>query len=108
MDGLIKKTVGKGEETAVASGGMPRRAMRNITLLAICQALTQSSNTLMNASAALAVLTIVSPDMRMWANLPITMQHFGVMLSVFPASLLMMRRGRKFGFRSGSAMGMVG
>jgi hypothetical protein len=57
----------------------------------------------MNASSALAVLTIVSPDMRMWANLPITMQHFGVMLSVFPASLLMMRRGRKFGFRSGSA-----
>ncbi|HTB38944.1 MAG TPA: hypothetical protein VK777_17750, partial [Reyranella sp.] len=67
--------------------GMPRRAMRNIMLLAICQALTQSSNTLMNASSALAVLTIVSPDMRMWANLPITMQHFGVMLSVFPASL---------------------
>ena len=88
--------------------GMPRRAMRNIALLAICQALTQSSNTLMNASAALAVLTIVSADTRMWANLPITMQHFGVMLSVFPASLLMMRRGRKFGFRAGSAMGVVG
>jgi MFS family permease len=103
LDGSIKV-----EETVVTSGGMPRRAMRNITLLAICQALTQSSNTLMNASSALAVLTIVSPDMRMWANLPITMQHFGVMLSVFPASLLMMRRGRKFGFRSGSAMGMVG
>ena len=108
MDGLVKKTVGKVEETAVASAGMPRRAMRNIALLAICQALTQSSNTLMFASSALAVLTIVSPDMRMWANLPITMQHFGVMLSVFPASMLMMRRGRKFGFRSGSAMGMVG
>jgi MFS family permease len=44
----------------------------------------------------------------MWANLPVTMQHLGVMLSVFPASLLMMRRGRKFGFRSGSAMAMVG
>ena len=103
MDGSIKV-----EEAAVASGGVPRRAMRNIALLAICQALTQSSNTLMFASSALAVLTIVSPDMRMWANLPITMQHFGVMLSVFPASMLMMRRGRKFGFRSGSAMGMVG
>ncbi|HTG20158.1 MAG TPA: hypothetical protein VK681_08945, partial [Reyranella sp.] len=89
LDGSIKV-----EETVVTSGGMPRRAMRNIALLAICQALTQSSNTLMNASSALAVLTIVSPDMRMWANLPITMQHFGVMLSVFPASLLMMRRGR--------------
>ena len=87
---------------------MPRRSMRNIALLAVCQALTQSSNTLMFASSALAVLTIVSPDMRMWANLPVTMQHLGVMLSVFPASLLMMRRGRSFGFRSGSIMGMVG
>src|SRR5260370_39061691 len=101
MDGLSKV-----EHTA-AIGGMPPRALRNITLLAMCQALTQSSNTLMFASSALAVLTIVSPDMRMWANLPITMQHFGVMLSVFPASLLMMRRGRKVGFRSGSAMGLV-
>ena len=87
---------------------MPRRSLRNIGLLATCQALTQSSNTLMFASSALAVLTIVSPDMRMWANLPVTMQHLGVMLSVFPASMLMMRRGRKFGFRTGSLMGMVG
>jgi MFS family permease len=103
MDGSVKL-----EETPAASRVMPPRALRNIGLLAICQALTQSSNTLMFASSALAVLTIVSPDMRMWANLPITVQHLGVMLSVFPASLLMMRRGRKFGFRSGSAMGMIG
>lgn len=87
---------------------MPRRSLRNITLLAMCQALTQGSNTLMFASSALAVLTIVSPDMNMWANLPITMQHLGVMLTVFPASMLMMRRGRKFGFRTGSTMGMIG
>jgi MFS family permease len=104
MDGSIKV-----EETKPVSGGaMPRRSLRNIGLLATCQALTQSSNTLMFASSALAVLTIVSPDMRMWANLPVTMQHLGVMLSVFPASMLMMRRGRKFGFRTGSLMGMVG
>jgi MFS family permease len=105
MDGSNKV-----EKTAAESTGgtIPRRALRNIGLLAICQALTQSSNTLMFASSALAVLTIVSPDMRMWANLPVTMQHLGVMLSVFPASMLMMRRGRKFGFRSGSAMGMLG
>src|SRR5512132_1786061 len=104
MDGSIKVE----EAAAMASGGMPRRAMRNITLLAICQALTQSCNTLMFASSALAVLTIVSPDMRMWANLPVTMQHLGVMLSVFPASMLMMRHGRKFGFRIGSLFGMAG
>jgi len=104
MDGSIKVQ----EAPATSPAGMPRRSLRNIALLAMCQALTQSSNTLMFASSALAVLTIVSPDMRMWANLPVTMQHLGVMLSVFPASLLMMRRGRKFGFRSGSVMGMIG
>jgi len=91
-----------------ASPRLPPRSMRNIALLALCQALTQSSNTLMFASSALAVLTIVSPDTRMWANLPVTMQHLGVMLSVFPASMLMMRRGRRFGFRVGSTMGMTG
>lgn len=104
MDGSTKL----GEAQATSVGAIPRRSLRNIALLATCQALTQSSNTLMFASSALAVLTIVSPEMRLWANLPVTMQHLGVMLSVFPASLLMMRRGRKFGFRSGSAMGMVG
>ncbi|MBS0550238.1 MAG: MFS transporter [Proteobacteria bacterium] len=102
MDGSLKF------EAQTAPARMPRRSLRNIALLALCQALTQSSNTLMFASSALAVLTIISPDMRVWANLPVTMQHVGVMLSVFPASLLMMRRGRKFGFRTGSLMGMVG
>ena len=104
MDGSIKV-----EETlANVSTGMPRRALRNIGLLGFCQALTQGSNTLMFASSALAVLTIIPADMRIWANLPVTMQHLGVMLSVFPASMLMMRRGRKFGFRIGSLFGMTG
>src|SRR3954471_1668459 len=102
MDGSVKL------EGTAAAVGMPRRALRNISLLAICQALTQSSNTLMFASSALAVLTIVPSDMRMWANMPVTMQHLGVMLSVFPASMLMMRRGRKLGFRTGSLFGMLG
>src|SRR5205814_5668171 len=108
MDGLLKRTDGKLEEAQAVSGGMPRRSLRNIALLAVCQALTQSSNTLMFASSALAVLTIVNPDLRMWANLPVTLQHLGVMLSVFPASMLMMRRGRKLGFRTGSLFGMTG
>src|SRR5215470_17334383 len=109
MDGLPKTLEGKVEEVpAAVSQGIPRRALRNIALLGVCQALTQSCNTLMFASSALAVLTIVSPDMRVWANTPVTMQHLGVMLSVFPASLLMMRLGRKVGFRAGSCMGMIG
>ena len=104
MDGLTKMQ----EAQAIEAGRLPRRSLRNIALLATCQALTQSSNTLMFASSALAVLTIVPADMRVFANLPITMQHLGVMLSVFPASALMMRRGRAFGFRIGSLAGMAG
>jgi MFS family permease len=97
-----------GSEALTAADILPRRSLRNIGLLAVCQALTQGSNTLMFASSALAVLTIVPADMRLWANLPITMQHLGVMLSVFPASMLMQRAGRRLGFRLGSLMGMLG
>jgi MFS family permease len=104
MDGSIKVE----EAPAAASLGIPRRSLRNIGLLAVCQALTQSCNTLMFASSALAVLTIVPADLRMWANLPVTLQHLGVMLAVFPASMLMMRRGRRMGFRTGSFAGMCG
>jgi len=103
MDGLIKV-----EETPAIATRMPRRSLRNIALLGICQALTQSCNTLMFASAALAVLTIIPSSERMWANLPVTMQHLGVMMSVFPAAMLMMRRGRRVGFRLGSLAGMTG
>src|SRR3569833_339072 len=99
---------GKIEATPVIAAGMPARSARNIALMAMCQALTQSGNTLMFASSALAVLTIIGPGQRIWADLPVTMQHLGVMLSVFPASLRMVRRGRKFGFRTGSLFGMAG
>ena len=73
MDGLTKREGG-----AATAPVMPRRALRNIGLLAVCQALTQSSNTLMFASSALAVLTIVSPDQRLWANLPVTIFRFAL------------------------------
>ena len=42
------------------------------------------------------------------ANLPVTMQHIGVMIWVFPAALLMQRVGRSIGFRVGSLFGMAG
>ena len=79
---------------------------RNLLLLAVCQALGQSANTMMFAATALSVATFIGAHNL--ATLPITMQHLGVMLSVFPAALLMQRRGRSFGFRLGSTIGMIG
>jgi MFS family permease len=36
------------------------------------------------------------------------LRHLGIMLSVFPASLLMQRVGRRLGFQFGSVLGMLG
>jgi MFS family permease len=79
---------------------------RNLLLLAVCQALGQSANTMMFAATALSVATFIGA--REFATLPITIQHLGVMLSVFPTALLMQRHGRSIGFRLGSVLGMAG
>ena len=60
---------------------------RNLFLLVCCQAIGQSANTMMFTATALSVVTFFST--RDLATLPITMQHLGVMLWVFPAALLM-------------------
>jgi predicted MFS family arabinose efflux permease len=86
--------------------GLDRRSRRNLLLLACCQAVGQSCNTMMFAATGLSVITFYHrPDL---ANLPVTMQHIGVMIWVFPAALLMQRVGRSIGFRVGSLFGMVG
>lgn len=82
------------------------RTRRNLLLLICCQAIGQAGNTMMAAATALSVVTFY--PLRELATLPVTMQHFGVMLSVFPAAMLMQRVGRRFGYRIGSAFGVVG
>ena len=82
------------------------RTRRNLLLLACCQAVGQAGNTMMFAATALSVVTFYPH--RDLATLPVTMQHLGVMLWVFPASMLMQRMGRRFGFRVGSVFGMAG
>src|SRR5262245_30645682 len=89
---------------ANASAG---RILRNLSLLALCQALAQSGNVVVIATAALAAQSIEGNDFS-WTTLPITVQHVGVMLSVFPAALLGQHRGRAFSFGLGALAGMAG
>lgn len=94
-------------ETSESSTARLTGAMRrNLLLLTICQAIGQSANVIMLSVTALSVITFFPH--REFATLPTTMQHVGVMLSVFPAAALMMRRGRGVGFRTGSLAGMLG
>ncbi len=79
---------------------------RNLFLLTCCQAIGQAGNIIMLSVTALSVITFF--PYRGLATLPTTMQHVGVMASVFPAAALMMRMGRGFGFRVGSLFGMAG
>ncbi|MGE0225399.1 MAG: MFS transporter [Acetobacteraceae bacterium] len=81
-------------------------AQRNLFLLACCQAVGQASNTMMFTATALSVVTFMTD--RELATLPITLRHLGIMLSVFPAAMLMQRLGRRFGFQLGSITGMFG
>ena len=85
---------------------LDRSMKRNLFLLICCQAIGQSANTMMFTATALSVITFFAD--RDLATLPVTMQHLGVMLWVFPAAMLMQRQGRRFGFRVGSVFGMVG
>jgi hypothetical protein len=79
---------------------------RNLLLLTGCQAVGQAGNVIMLSITALSVIAFFPH--RELATLPATLQHLGVMLSVFPAAALMMRKGRGFGFRIGSVFGMAG
>jgi len=85
---------------------MTTQMRRNLLLLATCQALGQAANTMMFAATALSVSTFL--NIREYATLPVTMQHLGIMVTVFPAAMLMQRLGRRAGFQIGSLFGMLG
>ncbi len=79
---------------------------KNLLLLACCQAIGQAGNVIMFSATALSVITFYQN--RELATLPTTLQQLGVMLALFPAAAIMMRRGRGFGFGLGSIFGMAG
>ena len=81
-------------------------AGRQISLLAICQALLYINNVTLISINGLAGLTL-SPT-PLFATLPITAYIVGSALTTVPASLAMARWGRRAGFMFGTGMGIVG
>jgi MFS family permease len=81
-------------------------AGRQISLLAICQALLYVNNVTLISINGLAGL-VLSPT-PLYATLPITAYIAGSALTTVPASLAMARWGRRAGFVFGAAMGIVG
>ncbi|MEX2649533.1 MAG: MFS transporter [Alphaproteobacteria bacterium] len=81
-------------------------ARRNVTVLALCQALAMSAMTITITVTALNGEALATD--KSWATVPIGFQAVATMLTTMPASALMRVRGRRFGFALGAAIGMAG
>jgi predicted MFS family arabinose efflux permease len=81
-------------------------AGRQISLLALCQALLYINNVTLISINGLAGLALAPSPLL--ATLPITAYVVGSALTTVPASLAMARWGRRAGFVFGSSMGIVG
>ena len=76
-----------------------------VLLLALCQALTMTANSLIVSSAPLVGLAL-APDKSL-ATLPLAVQFLAGMVITIPAAHLMRRVGRRNGFMLGAALGLL-
>ncbi len=79
---------------------------RNVAILAICQALMMSGNSLLVTATALVGLQIAPQPQ--WATIPFALMFVGVIITTYPASMMMQEVGRKAGFTLGAVLGVGG
>ena len=80
--------------------------VRNVVLLAICQALAMTGMSV-NMTVTALVGQQLAPNPA-WSTIPLALQFAATMLMTLPASFLMRRIGRRFGFAIGVSIGVVG
>lgn len=78
----------------------------SVYLLAVCQALMMSGSTLLITASALVSLTLT--ENKALVTLPLSLQFLGMMMTSIPASIIMGKFGRKFGFILGSLFAITG
>jgi MFS family permease len=81
-------------------------ARRNVILLALCQGLLMIGTSTMLAEAALVGHMLA--ENKAYATVPLAAQQVAVMATIFPASMLMARIGRRAGFTIGACFGILG
>lgn len=82
------------------------RAKKNVLILAACQALLFTGNVILIALNGLVGFSFAGD--KSLATLPITTFVVGAAIATIPASMWMRRVGRRAGFMSGAAIGVVG
>lgn len=81
--------------------------LKNVVVLASCQALFFSGRTLTFFAASLVAIAMLGENLA-YATAPITMMLVGTSAGTLPAAFLMRAWGRKWGFAFGSAIGAIG
>lgn len=84
----------------------PRHVARNLSLLAICQALMMTASTLNVAITALVGFMLA--DNKALATVPFGLLWLGTTLTAVPAALLMRRTGRRAGLMTGVTAAVLG
>ncbi len=79
---------------------------RNVLLLTACQALSMSAMTIMITVAELTGRMLAEDDS--FATMPLAFQFLATWLTTIPASTLMQRIGRRWGFAIGALLGVTG
>ncbi len=77
-----------------------------VTLLALCQALAMTTNTVLITVAALIGYALAAD--KALATVPLAVRQIATMAATIPASLLMQRMGRRGGFLVGTLVGIGG
>ena len=84
----------------------PGQAVRNVALLAVCQALMMTASTLNVATTALVGFMLA--DNKAFATVPFGLLWLGTTATSVPAALLMRRIGRRAGLMSGVTAAVLG
>lgn len=86
------------------------RNLKNVFVLAACQALLLINNSTVIAINALAGKRLAALDGigAVFATVPVTAWVIGAAAATMPAAALMRRRGRRFGFTTGAVIGIIG
>ena len=82
------------------------QAKRNVTLLAVAQALAMTVNTILITTAVLMGYALAED--KALATLPLAMRQVATMATTIPASMLMKQIGRQPGFVVGAMIGTLG
>ena len=77
-----------------------------VTLLALCQSLAMTTNTVLITTAALVGFALAAD--KALATLPLAIRQIATMTATIPASVVMQRVGRRNGFLLGTLVGIVG